>query len=77
MFTPFLRKVSKTTFFSDYFQNGAFLAVFETFLKNGVYRIGKKSLFLRICHQYLWIDTPHAYGKNTLKLRFLMGWVKK
>ena len=23
--------------------------------------------------QYLWIDTPHAYGRTTLKFRFLMG----
>ena len=26
-----------------------------------------------ICHQYLWIDTPHAYGRTTLKFWFLMG----
>ena len=32
-------------FFSDYFQNRAFLAVFETFLKNGINRIGKKVYF--------------------------------
>ena len=26
-----------------------------------------------MCPQYLWIDTPHAYGRTTLKFRFLMG----
>ena len=30
-----LEKSLKNHFFSDYFQNRAFLAVFETFLKNG------------------------------------------
>ena len=30
-----------------------------------------------MCPQYLWVDTPHAYGRTTLKFRFLMGWVKK
>ena len=33
----------------------------------------EKSWFLSICPQYLWIDTPHAYGRTTLKFRFLMG----
>ena len=28
---------------------------------------------MSICPQYLWIDTPHAYGRTTLKFRFLMG----
>ena len=36
---------SYSHFFSDYFQNRAFLAVFETFLKNGINRIGKKVYF--------------------------------
>ena len=26
-----------------------------------------------MCPQYLWIDTPHAYGRTTLKFWFLMG----
>ena len=26
-----------------------------------------------MCPQYLWIDTQHAYGRTTLKFRFLMG----
>ena len=26
-----------------------------------------------MCPQYLWIDTSHAYGRTTLKFRFLMG----
>ena len=38
-------KSLKNHFFSDYFQNRAFLAVFETFLKNGINRIGKKIYF--------------------------------
>ena len=30
-------------------------------------------MFLSMCPQYLWKDTPHAYGRTTLKFRFLMG----
>ena len=30
-----------------------------------------------MCHQYIWIDTPKAYGRTTLTFRILMGWVKK
>ena len=26
-----------------------------------------------MCPQYLWIYTQHAYGRTTLKFRFLMG----
>ena len=33
----------------------------------------KKRWFLSMCPQYLWIDTSHAYGRTTLKFRFLMG----
>ena len=43
--------------------------VFETFFQNGQNQIEKR-WFLSLCPQYLWIDTPQAYGRTTLNFPF-------
>ena len=68
-----LEKSLKNHLFSDYFQNGGLLSSFWDFSQKRLKQDRKKSWFLSICPQYLWIDTPHAYGRTTLKFRFLMG----
>ena len=50
--------------------------VFETFIQNGQNKIEKRWT-LSLCPQYLWIVTPQADGRKTLKFRILMGRVKK
>ena len=73
VFPEVLKAHAQKQFLGGLFSKSCLFSSFWDFSQKRLKQDRKKSWFLSMCPQYLWIDTPHAYGRTTLKFRFLMG----
>ena len=64
---------SQKLVFQRLFSKSCLFSSFWDFSQKRLKQDRKKSWFWSICPQYLWIDTPHAYGRTTLKFWFFFG----
>ena len=71
-----LRKVLKPYLKRQFLKLWRFNSFWDFSLKRSKQDKKKCDFWACVCAQYLWIDTPQAYGRTTVKFCILMGWVK-
>ena len=71
-----LRKVLKPYLKRQFLKLWQFNSFWDFSLKRSKQDKKKCDFWACVCAQYLWIDTPQAYGRTTVKFCILMGWVK-